>query len=80
MNIVNFRSAKFITQKLTDVSSKVFLNRSYMKDNLKCYPRECLCSHNLNRINDEDLLKWYKVLGENKNWCPYNPDGSKKKI
>ena len=47
-------------------------------ERLKCYPRQCLCSHNINNIDENTRSIWIQYLKSNDNWCPYNYDGTKK--
>jgi len=55
-------------------------SRNGLTERLKCYPRECLCSHNIIRYDEKTNNIWRQYLKEKDNWCPYNPDGSKKRL
>ena len=48
------------------------------KNQLNCYPKECLCSHNLNYMKENHFNSWKDHIINNNKWCPYNFDGSKK--
>ena len=80
MNKVVYGSTFFIPKKVSEGFSRILISERFMKESLSCYPRECLCSHNFSRIDNESINKWKDYLLTNKKWCPYNPDGSKKNI
>ena len=80
MNKVIHGTSTFIPKQINEGFSKILISKRSMKESLLCHPRECLCSHNFRRIDEESINKWRNYLLTNKKWCPYNPDGSKKKI
>ena len=44
-----------------------------------CFVAMC-CSHNIIRYDEKTNNIWRQYLKDKDNWCPYNPDGSKKKL